>query len=89
MGLVDEVVPPDEVLDRALEPRPPRWPPAPSWPRAWPSGPSTAGLDITLNGGLDLEQQLFAEVFAHRGRRASACSRSSSTARARPTFTGR
>ena len=62
MGLVDEVVPHDEVLDRALDKA-----------SALASGAVVAhglakraidrGLDITLNGGLDLEQQLFAEVF--------------------------
>jgi enoyl-CoA hydratase len=63
MGLVDEVVEPDALWDRSLE-------------RAveLASGAVVAqglakraidrGLDITLNGGLDLEQQLFVEVFA-------------------------
>ena len=63
MGLVDEVVPPEAVLDRALDRA-----------AALAAGATVAqglakraidrGLDITLNGGLDLEQQLFAEVFA-------------------------
>jgi enoyl-CoA hydratase/carnithine racemase len=63
MGLVDEVVPSEEVLDRALDRA-----------SALAAGATAAqglakraidrGLDITLNGGLDLEQQLFAEVFA-------------------------
>ena len=62
MGLVDEVVPHDEVFDRALDKA-----------AALAAGAVAAqglakraidrGLDITLNGGLDLEQQLFAEVF--------------------------
>jgi enoyl-CoA hydratase/carnithine racemase len=62
MGLVDEVVPAEEVLDRALDKA-----------AALAAGATAAhglakraidrGLDITLNGGLDLEQQLFAEVF--------------------------
>jgi enoyl-CoA hydratase/carnithine racemase len=62
MGLVDEVVAPEEVLDRALDKA-----------AALAAGATVAqalakraidrGLDITLNGGLDLEQQLFAEVF--------------------------
>ena len=62
IGLVDEVVPPDEVLDRAL-----------AKAAELAKGPVVAhglakraidrGLDITLNGGLDLEQQLFVEVF--------------------------
>jgi enoyl-CoA hydratase len=63
IGLVDEVVPHDELFDRALDKA-----------AALASGAVAAqglakraidrGLDITLNGGLDLEQQLFAEVFA-------------------------
>jgi len=62
IGLVDEVVPAEEVLDRALDKA-----------SALAAGAVVAqglckraidrGLDITLNGGLDLEQQLFAEVF--------------------------
>ena len=67
IGLVDEVVPPDEVLDRAL-----------AKAAELAAGALVAhglakraidrGLDITLDGGLDLEQQLFVKVFAHRGR---------------------
>jgi enoyl-CoA hydratase/carnithine racemase len=63
IGLVDEVVPPDEVLERSLERA-----------AALAAGATVAqglakraidrGLDITLNGGLDLEQRLFADVFA-------------------------
>jgi enoyl-CoA hydratase len=62
LGLVDEVVPPEEVLDRALDRA-----------AAYAAGATVAqgmakraidrGLDITLRGGLDLEQQLFADVF--------------------------
>ena len=62
IGLVDEVVPAEEVLDRALDRA-----------SALAAGATVAqglakraidrGLDITLNGGLDLEQQLFADVF--------------------------
>ena len=62
IGLVDEVVPPEAVLDRALEKA-----------AVLAAGAVVAqglakraidrGLDITLNGGLDLEQQLFADVF--------------------------
>ncbi|MDP1820108.1 MAG: enoyl-CoA hydratase/isomerase family protein [Acidimicrobiales bacterium] len=62
MGLVDEVVPHDELNERAL-----------AKAATLASGAVVAqglakraidrGLDITLNGGLDLEQQLFAEVF--------------------------
>jgi enoyl-CoA hydratase len=62
MGLVDRVVPGDELLAAALEEA-----------AAYASGAVAAqalakraidrGLDITLGGGLDLEQQLFVEVF--------------------------
>jgi enoyl-CoA hydratase len=62
MGLVDEVVEAGTELDRALDKA-----------SALAAGAVVAqglakraidrGLDITLNGGLDLEQQLFAEVF--------------------------
>ena len=63
MGLVDEVVPHEELMDRALEK-------AAELARGAVVAQGLAkraidrGLDITLNGGLDLEQQLFAEVFA-------------------------
>jgi enoyl-CoA hydratase len=63
IGLVDEVVPPGDVLDRAI-----------AKGADLAKGPVVAhglakraidrGLDITLNGGLDLEQQLFVQVFA-------------------------
>jgi enoyl-CoA hydratase len=62
MGLVDEVVPHEEVLDCALAK-------AAELARGAVVAQGMAkraidrGLDITLNGGLDLEQQLFAEVF--------------------------
>ena len=62
IGLVDEVVPPGEVLDRAI-----------AKAAELAKGPVVAhglakraidrGMDITLNGGLDLEQQLFVQVF--------------------------
>lgn len=62
IGLVDEVVPGAELHDRARE-----------MAAHFAAGPVVAqglakraidhGLDITLNGGLDLEQQLFEEVF--------------------------
>ena len=62
IGLVDEVVPPGDVLDRAL-----------AKAAELATGPVVAhglakraidrGMDITLNGGLDLEQQLFVQVF--------------------------
>jgi enoyl-CoA hydratase len=62
IGLVDEVVEPDALFDRAVERA-----------AALATGAVAAqglakraidrGLDITLGGGLDLEQQLFVEVF--------------------------
>jgi enoyl-CoA hydratase len=62
IGLVDEVVPAEQVMARAVERA-----------AALAAGPVVAhglakraidrGLDITLNGGLDLEQQLFVQAF--------------------------
>jgi enoyl-CoA hydratase len=62
IGLVDRVVPAAELLDAAL-----------AWARELAAGPSAAlalakaaidrGLDGTLAAGLDLEQELFVEVF--------------------------
>ncbi|MGH9136854.1 MAG: enoyl-CoA hydratase/isomerase family protein [Acidimicrobiales bacterium] len=62
IGLVDRVVEPDAVLDEAL-----------SWAAELAQGAVAAqalakraidrGLDVTLDGGLDLEEQLFVEVF--------------------------
>lgn len=62
MGLVDEVVPHDELHDRALAK-------AAELARGAVVAQGLAkraidlGLEISLSGGLDLEQQLFAEVF--------------------------
>ncbi|HET7721732.1 MAG TPA: enoyl-CoA hydratase-related protein, partial [Acidimicrobiales bacterium] len=64
MGLVDRVAEPEaDAFDEAL-----------AWARTFATGAVVAqgyakraidrGLDITLDGGLDLEQLLFAEVFA-------------------------
>ncbi len=68
MGLVDRVVAHDALHDEALR-----------WAAELASGAVVAqglakraidrGLDITLNGGLDLEQQLFKEVFTTEGAR--------------------
>lgn len=62
MGLVDRVVEPDQVFDAAIE-----------MAAGFASGPLKAqalakraidrGLDITLSGGLDLEQEVFVESF--------------------------
>ena len=63
LGLVDRVVPADEVLDEALR-----------WARSFASGAVVAmglakraideGLDGTLTAGLDLEADCFADAFA-------------------------
>jgi enoyl-CoA hydratase/carnithine racemase len=63
LGLVDRVVPADEVLDEALR-----------WARSFASGAVVAmgiakravddGLDLTLGAGLDLEADCFADSFA-------------------------
>ncbi|MGQ0617138.1 MAG: enoyl-CoA hydratase/isomerase family protein [Acidimicrobiia bacterium] len=63
IGLVDRVVAPEALQHESR-----------AWAAEFARGPLSAlalakraidrGLDITLNGGLDLEQQLFAEVFA-------------------------
>ena len=62
MGLVDRVVEPEQLTEAAL-----------AWARELAAGPSVAlglakaaidrGLDGTLRAGLDLEQDLFVEVF--------------------------
>jgi enoyl-CoA hydratase/carnithine racemase len=65
IGLLDEVVPPDALDDRVLEL-------AASFAAGAVEAQALAkraidrGLDITLDGGLALEQQLFAEVFTTR-----------------------
>lgn len=63
IGLVDEVVPADAVLDRSLE-----------YARQFANGPAAAyaaakkaidgGADVDLRTGLDLESELFAALFA-------------------------
>ena len=63
MGLVDEVVPADDVYTRAVE-----------YARQFATGPAAAyaaakkaidgGLDTDLRSGLDLESELFAALFA-------------------------
>jgi enoyl-CoA hydratase len=62
IGLVDEVVPPEEVLDRALA-KAAELAQGPLVAHGYAKRAIDRGLDITLNGGLDLEQQLFAQVF--------------------------
>jgi enoyl-CoA hydratase/carnithine racemase len=63
MGLVDEVVPAEEVHDRAMA-RAAELAAGAVVAQGLAKRAIDRGLDITLSGGLDLEQQLFAEVFA-------------------------
>jgi len=63
IGLVDEVVEPDALLDRAIE-RAAELARGAVLAQAMAKRAIDRGLDITLNGGLDLEQQLFTDVFA-------------------------
>jgi len=63
IGLVDEVVPPDQLHDRAYE-LAGQYARGPVVAHGFAKRAIDRGLDITLNGGLDLEQQLFEEVFA-------------------------
>lgn len=62
MGLVDEVVEPDALWDRTIE-RAAALARGPLQAIALAKRAIDRGLDITLDGGLDLEQQLFLEVF--------------------------
>jgi enoyl-CoA hydratase/carnithine racemase len=62
MGLVDEVVPAEEVQDRAMA-RAAELAAGAVVAQGLAKRAVDRGLDITLSGGLDLEQQLFAEVF--------------------------
>jgi enoyl-CoA hydratase len=63
IGLVDEVVPADELHDRAYA-KAAELAHGAVVAQGLAKRAIDRGLDITLNGGLDLEQQLFAEVFA-------------------------
>lgn len=62
MGLVDEVVEPVELWDRTTA-RAAELAKGPLAAHALAKRAIDRGLDITLDGGLDLEQQLFVEVF--------------------------
>ena len=62
IGLVDEVTEPDALFDRAIE-RAAQLAKGPVAAHALAKRAIDRGLDITLGGGLDLEQQLFVEVF--------------------------
>jgi enoyl-CoA hydratase len=63
IGLVDEVVPHAELHERALA-KAAELASGAVLAQAMAKRAIDRGLDITLNGGLDLEQQLFVEVFA-------------------------
>jgi len=73
MGLVDEVVAPGELEDRALA-RAGELAQGAVVAQGLAKRAVDRGLDITLNGGLDLEQQLFVEVFATEDARAGVSS---------------
>ncbi|MEY2462397.1 MAG: hypothetical protein QOH64_535 [Acidimicrobiaceae bacterium] len=62
IGLVDEVVPHAELHERALA-KAAELAKGAVLAQAMAKRAIDRGLDITLNGGLDLEQQLFVEVF--------------------------
>jgi enoyl-CoA hydratase len=62
IGLVDEVVEPEALHERALE-RAAELAKGAVLAQGLAKRAVDRGLDITLNGGLDLEQQLFVEVF--------------------------
>ena len=62
IGLVDEVVEPDALHDRAIE-RAAELASGAVLAQGLAKRAIDRGLDITLAGGLDLEQQLFVEVF--------------------------
>src|SRR3954454_2292748 len=63
IGLADEGVETDALFDRAIE-RATELARGPVVAQGLAKRAIDRGLDITLNGGLDLEQQLFVEVFA-------------------------
>jgi enoyl-CoA hydratase len=63
IGLADEIVPAAELMDRALA-RAAELARGAVVAQGLAKRAIDRGLDITLNGGLDLEQQLFAEVFS-------------------------
>src|SRR4051794_117284 len=62
IGLADEVVEPDALFARVIE-RAAELARGPVVAHGLAKRAIDRGLDITLNGGLDLEQQLFVEVF--------------------------
>lgn len=63
IGLVDEVVPAERLQERALE-RAAEYAAGAVVAQGLAKRAVDAGLDVALAAGLDLEQQLFAEVFA-------------------------
>jgi enoyl-CoA hydratase len=62
IGLVDEVVEPDALFDRAIE-RAAQLADGAVVAQSLAKQAIARGLDVTLGSGLDLEQQLFVEVF--------------------------
>jgi enoyl-CoA hydratase len=66
IGLLDEVVPADALEDRVLE-RAAAYAAGALEAQARAKRAIDRGLDITLDGGLALEQELFAEVFTTEG----------------------
>lgn len=62
IGLADEIVEPDALFDRAIE-RAAALARGPLVAHALAKRAIDRGLDVTLSGGLDLEQLLFVEVF--------------------------
>ena len=73
IGLVDEVVEPDALHDRALA-RAAELASGAVLAQGLAKRAIDRGLDITLGGGLDLEQQLFVEVFKSDDARAGVAS---------------
>jgi len=73
IGLVDEVVEPDALHDRAIE-RAAEFAKGAVLAQGLAKRAIDRGLDITLNGGLDLEQHLFVEVFTSDDARAGVTS---------------
>jgi len=73
IGLVDEVVEPDALFERAVE-RAAELARGPVTAQGLAKRAIDRGLDITLSGGLDLEQQLFVEVFTTDDARAGVAS---------------
>ena len=83
IGLVDQVVPDDDVYSAGAGPGDARTPAARRSPCARPRRPSTRGLEVDLATGLAIERVQFAALFGTEDQRAGMAA-SSSTAPARP-----